>query len=152
MADERTVNDVRVYRDSAGFYREYPVEPSSAPGSGAGIAAAVTPITSTYSMDMAVDGLNPTLVSSAPVSLASVDAYCARNGGVRLAFYNLARTPDPAADTPMWTVYLAGMATSSRDWPTGLRFTTGLAFALIPDDAPGLMAGDVVSLNLGFAA
>ena len=26
MADERTVNDVRVYRDSAGFFRETPVE------------------------------------------------------------------------------------------------------------------------------
>lgn len=26
MADERTVNDVKVYKDSAGFYREYPVE------------------------------------------------------------------------------------------------------------------------------
>lgn len=25
MADDRQVNDVRVYRDSAGFYREYPI-------------------------------------------------------------------------------------------------------------------------------
>lgn len=27
MADERQVNNVRVYQDSAGFYREYPIDP-----------------------------------------------------------------------------------------------------------------------------
>ena len=33
MADERTVNDVKVYRDSAGFYREYPIDPSASSAS-----------------------------------------------------------------------------------------------------------------------
>jgi hypothetical protein len=43
VADDRTVNDVRVYRDSAGFYRETPVE-GAAGGTGvgeSGIAAAL---------------------------------------------------------------------------------------------------------------
>ena len=44
MADERQVNDVVVYRDSAGFYRERPVD-AGGTGSGGGASDTATPST-----------------------------------------------------------------------------------------------------------
>jgi hypothetical protein len=148
VADERQVNDVLVYKDSAGFYRERPVEASS----GNSTAPSGTPaVTQTYGMDSAADGLNPTVVSTTPIVLMSLDAYNARNGGVRVALYDRS-TPPTLTDTPKWTVYLPGLVAGGREWPTGLRFDVGLAFMLMPDDATGLMAGDILSLNLGYSS
>jgi hypothetical protein len=149
MTDERQVNDVLVYRDSAGFYRERPVQVVS--GSGGATGASAPAITSTYSMAEAVDGTNPTLVIAGPRLLVSVDAYNARTAGVSILFYDKATAPVVGTDQPKWTVYLPGLTPANRVYPTGIRFTTGLAFALVPDDAPGLMAGDIQGLNLGYA-
>jgi len=148
MADERKVNDVLVYRDSAGFYQERPVPVA---GSSAATNASAPAITSTFSLAQAIDGTNPTLVSASPVSLISVDGYNARTGGVSIQFYDKASLP-VSGDVPKWTVYLPGLTPASRVYPTGIRFVTGLAIALMPDDAPGLMAGDIQGLNLGYAA
>lgn len=149
MADERKVNDVLVYQDSAGFYRERPVDTA---GSGNGTAPSGTPaITQTYGMDTADDGLNPVVVSTSPVVLMSADAYNARNGGVRLNLYDQTTAPK-ASDTPKWSVYFPGLTSGGREWASGLRFNVGLAFMLVPDDAPGLMAGDIMSLNLGYSS
>lgn len=152
MADERTVNDVRVYRDSAGFYREYPI-PQPGSGSANGAPAASAPaITSTFSMAEAVDGTNQTLVVAGPAALVSVDAYNARTGGVSIQFYDKATAPVVGTDKPKWTVYLPAITPANRVYPTGIRFMSGIALALVPDDAPGLMAGDIQGLNVGYAA
>lgn len=148
MADERKVNDVLVYRDSAGFYQERPV----AAQSGATSTASAPAITSTYSMAQANDGSNPTSVIAGPVSLISVDAYNARTGGISILFYDKASAPVVGTDVPKWTVYLPALTPANRVYPTGIRFAAGLAFALVPDDAAGLMAGDIQGLNLGYAA
>ncbi len=150
MADERQVNDVLVYRDSAGFYRERPVEVASAPAAGSANASAPA-ITSTYSMAQAADGTNPTLVVAGARALVTVDAYNARTAGVSILFYDKASAPVVGTDSPKWTVYLPGLTPANRVYPTGIRFYDGLAFALVPDDAPGLMAGDIQGLNLGYA-
>lgn len=143
MAD-RTVNGVKVYQDSAGFWRESPID--------AGGASTSPAITSTYSLASAADGLNAAVVSTSPVSLASIDAYNARTGGVRVLLYDKATLPVVGTDTPKWTLYLPPVASTGRDYPAGIRFSTGLAVALAPDDAAGLMAGDVQGLNLGYSA
>lgn len=148
MADERQVNDVLVYKDSAGFYRERPI---TSAGSSASTNASAPAITSTYSMAEAADGTNPTFVVGGPRSLVSVDAYNARTAGVSIEFYDKASAPVVGTDTPKWTVYLPGLTPANRVYPTGIRFTSGIAFALIPDGAPGLMAGDIQGLNLGYA-
>jgi hypothetical protein len=149
VADERTVNDVKVYRDSAGFYREYPIDQGG--GSGGGANAAAPAITSTYTLASAQDGYNATVVRAGTAMLVSLDAYNARAGGVTLALYDQATQPTVGTDQPKWTVYLQSLDTTSRDYPTGLRFANGIAYAMIPDDAGGLMAGDVRSLNMGIA-
>jgi len=148
MVDEYQVNDVLVYRDSAGFYRERPVTAGATSGSQTASAPAIT---STYSMPPAVDGTNATLVAVGTRSLVSVDAYNARTSGVSIQFYDKASAPVVGTDEPKWTVYVAGLTPANRVYPTGIRFTQGLAFALVPDDAPGLMAGDIQGLNLGYA-
>ena len=148
MVDEYQVNDVLVYRDSAGFYRERPVMAPTNTGSPAASAPAIT---STYSMPPAADGTNAKLVATGSRSLVSVDAYNARTSGVSIQFYDKAAVPVVGTDEPKWTVYVPGLTPANRVYPTGIRFTQGLAFALIPDDAPGLMAGDIQGLNLGYA-
>lgn len=145
MAD---VGGVEYYRDSAGVLRETPIGASS---SGSSSSASAPAITSTYSMASAADGTNPTFVVSGARSLVSVDAYNARTAGVSIQFYDKASAPVVGTDTPKWVVYLPGLTPANRVYPTGIRFTAGLAFALVPDDAPGLMAGDVQGLNLGYA-
>lgn len=68
MVDEYQVNDVLVYRDSAGFYRERPV---TAPANTGAPAASAPAITSTYSMPPAVDGTNAMLVATGSRSLST---------------------------------------------------------------------------------
>jgi len=148
MADERQVNDVLVYRDSAGFYRERPIEVAATGGQSGASAPAIT---STYNMAEAVDGTNATLVVAGGRALVSVDAYNARTTGISIVFYDKATAPVVGSDAPKWTVYLPPLTAANRVYPTGIRFSAGLAFALVPDDAPGLMAGDVQGLNLGYA-
>ncbi|MBB4616914.1 hypothetical protein [Sphingomonas abaci] len=145
MAD---VGSIEYYRDSAGVLRELPV--AAAPSSPSTTASAPA-ITSTYSMPPAVDGTNAKLVATGSHSLVSVDAYNARTSGVSIQFYDKAAVPVVGTDEPKWTVYVPGLTPANRVYPTGIRFTQGLAFALIPDDAPGLMAGDIQGLNLGYA-
>ena len=152
MTDERQVNDVLVYRDSAGFYRERPVASTGSGNSTAPSNASAPAITSTYSMTQAADGDSSTFVASGPVSLVSVDAYNARTGGVSIMFYDKATAPIVGTDLPRWTVYLPALTPANRVYPTGIRFPAGLTFALVADDASGLMAGDIRELNLGYAA
>ncbi|KQM37946.1 hypothetical protein [Sphingomonas sp. Leaf10] len=143
-----SIDNAAIYRDSAGNLFDAP----GVSGTGNSTAPSGTPaITQTFGLDSADDGLNATVVSTSPVVLLSADAYNARGGGVRLMLYDKATTPK-ATDDPKWTVYLVGLASGGREWPSGLRFDTGLAFMLIPDDASGLMAGDIIGLNLGYSS
>lgn len=148
MADERQVNDVLVYKDSAGFYRERPIQTAT----GSASTASAPAITSTFSMAQAGDGNSSTFVVAGPVSLVSVDAYNARTGGVSILFFDKATPPVVGTDTARWTVYLPALTPANRVYPTGIRFPTGLTFALVADDAPGLMSGDIRELNLGYSA
>lgn len=149
MTDERQVNDVLVYRDSAGFYRERPVDVAKPATSSTASAPAIS---STFSMAQAGDGSSCTFVTAGPVSLVSVDAYNARTGGVSILFFDKASAPVVGTDVPRWTVYLPALTPANRVYPTGIRFKDGLTFALVADDAPGLMAGDIRELNLGYSA
>jgi hypothetical protein len=142
-----TAGGAPVYRDSAGHLFD-----DDRVTAGSTSTAAAMSITSTFSFASAADGYNATVVKSGPASLLSIDAYNARTGGVKVALYDQTTTPVVGTDTPKWTVYLPGVTPGGRDWDTGLRFDKGLAFALIPDDAAGLMAGDIQGLNLGYAA
>lgn len=140
------VEQSTIYRDSAGHLFDKET------GSASASASSTPSITSAYSLARAVDGYNATSAYAGTASLLSVDAYNARTGGVSLALYDKASAPVVGSDTPRWTVYLPPLTPTGRDWPTGLRFINGIALALIPDDATGLMAGDVIGLNLGYAA
>lgn len=144
------VDQSQVYRDSAGHLFDRPQAAAATPGTGTTSASAPA-ITSTYSMAEAQDGNNPTLIEAGPRALVSVDAYNARTAGVSLQFYDTATAPVVGTDKPKWTVYLPGLTAANRVYPTGIRFTQGLAFATVPDDAPGLMAGDIQGLNVGYA-
>jgi hypothetical protein len=126
----------------------YPADASATAASGSGAQM----VASTYMMAEAVDGYNETVVATKPALLSSMEAYNARTGGVRIAFYDKATAPVVPSDTPKWTVYLPPLAATARDYPRGIQFATGLSLAIIPDDATGLMAGDVQSLNLGYSA
>jgi hypothetical protein len=151
VADDLTAGGRPVYRDSAGTLREVPVAAGLQAG-GTATSASAPAITSTFSMAAAVDGANPTLIVASPVALVSVDGYNARTGGVSIQFYDKASPPVVGTDTPKWTVYLPALTPANRVYPTGIRFAVGLAIALVPDDAGGLMAGDIQGLNLGYAA
>jgi len=146
-----TVNGVTIYTDEVGQRHAIPTALLAAVQAAGGSNASAPAITSTFSLAQAVDGTNPTLVSGSPVSLISVDAYNARTNGVSIQFFDKASVP-ASGDTPKWTVYMPGLTPASRVYPTGIRFSSGLAIALVPDDAPGLMAGDIQGLNLGYAA
>jgi len=149
VADDQTAGGRPVYRDSAGTLRE--VSFATAASAAGSPTASAPAITSTYSMPPAVDGTNATLVAAGARSLVSVDAYNARTSGVSIQFYDTSAVPVVGTDKPKWTVYVPSLTPANRVYPTGIRFTQGLAFALIPDDAPGLMAGDIQGLNLGYA-
>lgn len=142
------VDNSQVYRDSAGHLFDAPAAPATQTNS---TTASAPAITSTYSMAEAADGTNPTFVVGGSRSLVSVDAYNARTAGVSIEFYDKASAPVVGTDIPKWTVYLPGLTPANRVYPTGIRFSAGIAFALIPDGAPGLMAGDIQGLNLGYA-
>jgi len=146
VPEQLTAGGVPVYRDSGGVLRERVETVGSA-------SAATSPtITATYSMASAQDGYNAEVISASPAMLMTVDAYNARAGGVTLAFYDKAALPIVASDTPKWTVYLPPLNTTGRDYPSGIRFFAGIAIALLPDDATGLMAGDVRALSVGYTA
>lgn len=148
MAEQLTANGVPVYRDSAGVLREYTTAPSQGGGSG---ALSVPTITQTYNMDKSSDGTNNSIVAGGPVTLLSIDAYNARNGGIRVMLFDKPSIPT-MQDDPLWTIYIPGLTTGSREWVLGLKFTSGLSYMLVADDAPGLMAGDIIGLNMGYMA
>lgn len=149
MAEQLSAGGAPVYRDSAGHLFDGREGGSASTTAGANSSAPA--ITSTYSMASAADGNNETSVVVGARSLVSVDAYNARTAGVSIQFYDKGSAPVVGTDTPKWTVYLPALTPANRVYPTGIRFTQGLAFALVPDDAPGLMAGDIQGLNLGYA-
>ena len=88
MADERTVNDVRIYRDSAGNVREYPIEQ---PGP---IASGAVSGTDMLYRQFTADQLSTSQRLAPPVgaTLARVES----NGGTAVRYRGDGTDPTPA--------------------------------------------------------
>ena len=100
---------------------------------------------------------NATVLVAGPGTLGSVVVSSVNAAARYLKFYNKATTPAPATDTPAWVVPIPGNtagAAFSASIPAGLRFTTGISFAIvtgIADTDNTAVAASEIVISLGYA-
>lgn len=94
---------------------------------------------------------NATVAKAGEGALYAVTGYNANAAARYLKFYNKATTPNPAADTPFLTIALPPTTAFGLNFD-GLKFLTGISFALVTGAADGdntaVGAGEILGLNV----
>ncbi len=83
-----------------------------------------------------------------------VQGYNASGAPRRLKLYDKAGAPAPATDAPRKVLLLPAGAAFAYDFPAGLYFATGIAYAIVAGggdtDNTSVAAGDVTDLNIDY--
>lgn len=112
--------------------------------------------TSTSRIPSAAASTNATSAKASAGTVFVIEAMNTTASVKYLKLYNKASAPTVGTDTPVRTIALApSNARSFIEFPSGLYFATGIAYALTgaasDADATALAAGDVVGLNIDYS-
>lgn len=108
--------------------------------------------TATHRLLSAAASVNNTLVKGSPGAIMRISGYNNKASAVFLKLFDKATAPAAGTDVPRKTIRLA--ATSPFDFSMNDSFAAGIGYAITTaaadNDTGGLVAGDIVALNIDY--